>query len=140
MKKFLLFIVLLAGMTNLFGQQITPDTTHHGTKDYYLQKSKRQKSAAWSLLIGGVVLMGGGLLIGDRNNSSFDEAGVGAIMFGIGFLADIGSIPLFIASGKNKKRAMKASAGLKIQDALVVQRQSTIMNARFPAVLVKIRL
>jgi hypothetical protein len=52
-------------------------------------------------------------------------------MIGLGFLADLGSIPLFIASKKNKNRAMKATVSLKIQDALAVQKQN-IMNTRFP--------
>ena len=56
--------------------------------------------------------MGVGLLIADNKNADFDQAGTGAVMIAIGFLADLGSIPLFIASSKNKKRAMKATVSL----------------------------
>jgi hypothetical protein len=42
----------------------------YGTKDYYLQKSKRQKTGAWVLLIGGTALIGTGLLIADSKNAS----------------------------------------------------------------------
>ena len=83
--------------------------------------------------------MGVGLLIADSKNADFDQAGTGAVMIAVGFLADLGSIPLFIASSKNKKRAMKATVSLKIQDALVVQKQNTL-NTRFPAISFHIRL
>jgi len=139
MKKSIVFIVALTATCSSFSQQTQLDTVKHGTKDYYLQKSKRQKTGAWVLLIGGTALMGTGLLIADSKNATFDQAGTGAIMFGIGFLADLGSIPLFIASSKNKKRAMKASVSLKIQDALAVRKQN-IMNARFPAISFHVRL
>ena len=139
MKKILVLITALMAVNSLFSQQTLKDSVQHGTKDYYLQKSKRQKSGAWALLIGGTALMGAGLLIGDNKNADFDQAGTGAVMFGIGFLADLGSIPLFIASSKNKRRAIKASASLKIQDAFVIQTQSMI-NSRFPAISFQIRL
>jgi hypothetical protein len=139
MKKSIVFIVALAAACSSFSQQTQPDTVKYGTKDYYLQKSKRQKTGAWVLLIGGTALMGTGLLIADSKNATFDQAGTGAIMIGIGFLADLGCIPLFIASKKNKNRAMKATVSLKIQDALAVQKQN-IMNARFPAILVHVQL
>ena len=83
--------------------------------------------------------MGAGLLIGDSKNADFGQAGTGAVMFGLGFLADLGSIPLFIASSKNKKRAMKMAISLRIQDALAVQRQN-IINTKFPAISFHIRL
>lgn len=139
MKKSIVFIVALAATCSSFSQQTQPDTVKYGTKDYYLQKSKRQKTGAWVLLIGGTALMGTGLLIADSKNATFDQAGTGAIMIGLGFLADLGSIPLFIASSKNKKRAVKASVSLKIQDALAVQKQN-IMNTRFPAISFHVRL
>ncbi|HEV8505914.1 MAG TPA: hypothetical protein VGQ53_10955 [Chitinophagaceae bacterium] len=139
MKKIFVLIIALATVSRLFSQQTQPDSVKYGTKDYYLQKSKRQKSGARALVIGGTALMVAGLLIGDSKNADFDQAGTGAIMFGIGFLADMGSIPLFIASSKNKKRAMKASVGLKIQDALAVQKQN-FMSARFPAISFHVRL
>jgi hypothetical protein len=139
MKKVIVFVIALAVTCSSFSQQTQTDSVKYGTKDYYLQKSKRQKSGALALLIGGTALMGAGLLIGDNKNADFDQAGTGAVMFGIGFLADLGSIPLFIASSKNKKRAMKASVSLKIQDALAVRKQN-IINSPFPAISLHIRL
>jgi hypothetical protein len=121
MKKIIVFVITLSALSSLFCQQTQTDTVQHGSKDYYLQKSKKQKSGALVLLIGGTALMGVGLLIADNKNAGFDQVGTGAGLIGLGFMADLGSIPLFIASSKNKKRAMKATVSLKIQDALVVQ-------------------
>jgi hypothetical protein len=95
-------------------------------KTDYLAKSKNQKTAAWILLGGGVALIGTGFIVGDSKNSSFDDAAFGALLAGIGTLSAIGSIPLFIASGKNKRRAMKASALIKMETVPLIQKQSYI--------------
>jgi hypothetical protein len=50
-----------------------------------------------------------GSLIGNREESSFSEASAGAVIAGIGVLSAIGSIPFFIASGKNKRKGMSLS-------------------------------
>jgi len=104
----------------------------------YLQKSKSQKSGAWVLLSAGVALMGTGLLIGDSKKASFDDAGTGIVIGGIGFLATLGSIPTFISSAKNKKKA-NSSAFFKMETTPVVQ-QHTFVKHSFPAIAIKISL
>ena len=93
-------------------------------KTDYQAKTKSQKTAAWILLGGGTVLIDTAFLVGDGKNSSFDDAATGAVLGGIGFLSTIGSIPLFIASGKNKKKAMKANTSIKMETAPSFQKQS----------------
>lgn len=105
----------------------------------YLQKSRNQKTAAWVLLGGGTALIGTGFLIGDSKNSTFDDAATGAILGGIGVLSALGSIPLFIASGKNKRKAMKASALIKMETIPLLQKQSFEQKS-FPAFFVKFSL
>jgi len=139
MKKIIFFVIALSSVSSLLGQQTQTDSVKYGTKEYYLQKSKRQKTGARVLVIAGTALMATGLLIGDSKNADFGQAGTGAIIFGLGFLADMGSIPLFIASSKNKKRAMKATVSLKIEGGLAVQKQN-ILNTRFPAISLKFAL
>jgi hypothetical protein len=107
MKKIILCTMLMAMAATTFCQETNP--TKPVTRADYLQKSKNQKTAAWILLGGGVALIGSGFLIGDRKEASFDDAGTGVVMGGIGLLATIGSIPLFIASSKKKKKAMSLS-------------------------------
>ena len=104
----------------------------------YLQKSKSQKSGAWVLLSAGVALMGTGLLIGDSKKASFDDAGTGVVIGGIGFLATLGSIPTFISSAKNKRKANSATF-FKMETMPVLQ-QHAFVNHSFPAIAIKISL
>jgi hypothetical protein len=122
MKKSILYFLLLALPAASFCQK-TNDTIP-AVKTDYLLKSKNQKTAAWVLLGGGTALIGLGFLIGDSKNATFDDAGTGVVLGGIGFLSAVGSIPLFIASGKNKRKAMKATTFIKMETAPSFQKQS----------------
>jgi len=135
MKKSILYFLLLALPAASFCQK-TYDTIPD-IKTEYIVKSKNQKTAAWILLGGGAALIGTGFLIGDGKNSTFDDAATGALLAGIGTLSMIGSIPLFIASGKNKRRAMKANTFIKMETAPSFQKQSFIQNS-YPAFAVHI--
>ena len=84
----------------------------HNMADFFLKKSKNQKTAAWILLGGGAGVALAGDIIGTNaiKNSNPDElfprgslAGGGMLLGGV--IATIASIPFFIASGKNKKIA-----------------------------------
>ena len=110
MKKITLLITLLSFAASVFAQEALP----HG-QEYYLQKSKNQKTAAWVLLGVGttmiVVGMVGGMstfgssdypFISEEDASAMDTYGI--IMF-VGIAGDLASIPFFISAGKNKKRA-----------------------------------
>jgi hypothetical protein len=112
MKKVLVFIMLIFAATSSFAQKTNAGAPL--TREDYLVKSKKQKSAGWSLLGGGAALIGTGLLIGNRKESSFGEAATGGIIGIIGILSVITSVPLFIASGRNKRKAMNVSANLEI--------------------------
>ena len=137
MKKIMIYFLLLSLPAASFCQQ-TNDSVPLIKTDY-LQKSKNQKTAAWVLLGGGAVLIGTGFLIGDSKNSTFDDAATGAILGGIGVLSAIGSIPLFIASGKNKRKAMKTSTFIKMETAPAFQITSFVHNP-YPAFSVKFSL
>jgi hypothetical protein len=113
MKKVVVFTMLLFTATNSFCQK--KNAGEPLSRQDYLVKSKNQKTAAWVLLGGGAVLIGTGLLIGDRKESSFDDAATGGIIGIAGALSMITSIPLFIASGLNKRKAMDVSAYLEIR-------------------------
>ncbi|MBL0129823.1 MAG: hypothetical protein IPP43_00795 [Chitinophagaceae bacterium] len=110
MKKFSFFALLLIASAISFSQPITNTTSI--TKTDYLQKSKNQNTTAWVLLVGGATFILAGDLIGNSKESTFGDAGTGVIMAGLGVLSMIGSVPLFIASGKNKRKAI--SMPLKI--------------------------
>ena len=135
MKKSMIYFLLLALPVTSFCQK-TYDTVPD-IKTGYIEKSKNQKTAAWVLLGGGVALIGTGFLVGDDKEASFDDAFTGALMAGIGVLSTIGSIPLFIASGKNKRKAMNASAFIKLETVPLLQKQSFVQNS-YPAFSVNI--
>ena len=137
MKKSILYFMLFALPMISFCQK-TSDTVP-SIKTDYLVKSKNQKTAAWVLLGGGTALIGIGFLIGDSKNSTFDDAATGAVLGGIGFLSTIGSIPLFIASGKNKRRAMKASTFIKMENVRMIPNQSLVQTS-YPSIALRIKL
>jgi len=147
MKKQLLLIFLLVSATITFSQQNNPSPAL--TKQDYLKKSKSQKTVAWILLGGGVVMTStafavgmnkivndlGCLLCPEQPKSSAD----GEVLFYTGLAAMAGSIPFFIISSKNKKRANNVSAFFKMENRTFMQQQ-TIAKTGYPALSFKIKL
>ena len=143
MKKIIIFALLLIISATTFSQQINPSPTL--TKQDYLQKSKKQQTVAWILAGGGVGLV----VIAIATTSTNDVAnavggndsglGAGAALFTLGGITALTSIPLFIASGKNRKRAMAATSFLKMETVPVIG-QSGFINKNYPALSVKISL
>jgi hypothetical protein len=132
MKRFFLFFLAVTYANCMFSQ-----STNTPVRTDYLQKSKNQKTAAWVCLGGGAALIATGFLVGDRSNSSFSEAGTGVVVGGIGFIGTIVSIPLFIASGRNKRKA--ASVSFKNEMAPQFQKNS-LAYKRFPTLSIQIHL
>jgi hypothetical protein len=97
------------------------DTKSPAVKDGLLKKSRNQHKAAFIMLGGGAVLMATSFIIpqGDYEGLQPDPItgisekhkndGIKAAFGVTGFLSMVGSIPLFIASSKNKKKAMRLS-------------------------------
>ncbi len=113
----------------------------------YLRKSKNQKTAAWILLGGGAALIVASIAIpegevtGWNLYSGYDHKndGVKIAFFVTGILSAPGSIHFFIASKRNKRRAMSTSAILKMERAVVLQQNSATMNT-YPAAAIRINL
>jgi len=123
MKKTIVYFLMLVLPVISFCQK-TNDSVPVVKTDY-LAKSKSQKTAAFILLGIGVTT----LTIAAVGDLDLDILGTVVI---VGGAATIASIPLFIASGKNKRRAMKASASIKIETVPLIQKQSYIQNS-YPA-------
>ena len=137
MKKTFIFTMLLILSVTSFSQQTIPSKPI--TKSDFLQKSKKQKTTAWVMLGGGASLVLIGDLIGNSKNSSFDDAGTGVILGGIGVLSMLGSIPVFLASGKNKRRANAMSASIKMEKTEVIPGNGWVHGA-YPSLAIKISL
>lgn len=104
--------------------------------EYYLQKSKNQQTAAWFMLGGGFAMAVIGMV--GVNETLFDNAAntyAAVWLSGVGLA--LGSIPLFIASSHNARKA--ATLNLKNQPILVPQQNSFIFKAQ-PAISVNIPL
>jgi len=118
-------------------------------KTDYLRKSKNQKTAAWVLLGGGIALTVTGMIIysnaytnaveNDPWYFGTDANPTGAVIATVGLLSSAGSIPLFIASGKNKKRALAISTSFKMEKASMVQR-AMVVRRSYPALSIRIGL
>jgi hypothetical protein len=115
MKKILVLLTILSLATISFSQStVDPELT----KDYYLAKSKNQKTIAWALLGGGTAIAITGMILGNQEDkpgdlgygSSFDS---GMWLFGGGIVADLVSIPFFISSSNNARRAASVSLYIK---------------------------
>ena len=145
MKQVIILILLFAFATASFGQQTIQKQP---SQVDYLKKSKNQKTAALILLAGGAALVVTAFAIPEGEPTEFDpycfctthkNDGVkGAFVLG-GVLSMVGSIPLFIVSGKNKRKAKAASVFINIERARVLQ-QAVVRNQSFPAVGLKISL
>src|SRR5690349_17925632 len=134
MKKVISFAILLAIAINSLCQQV--DNLKSIAKADYLRKSKNKKTAAWVLLGGGIAMGITGTIV---YNNAYNKAAVedpwfgtaletaninatGVLIATVGVLAAVGSIPFFIASGKNKKKARSMSSGLKMENAPSIHR------------------
>ena len=117
-----------------FGQQTNPGQPL--TKKDYLQKSKNQKTAAWVLLGGGlVVAVGAAVLAVNSDWSEPDTPYTVAVFAGGG--AMLGSIPLFISAAKNKRKAMNAAAYIGIQRDPAITNSGLTLHS-VPTLLLKL--
>lgn len=102
----ILIIAIISIYTTAYGQT----DKQQPKANYYLQKATRQNKTAWILLGGGAVITGIGIatfpadysLIFYRGKNTERRAAVGASLIVAGGLSMLGSIPFFIASGRNK--------------------------------------
>ena len=108
MKKIILSLACLVTFFTSTAQQL-PQKNPSGLSDvelgqFYLQKSKSQKTGAWILLGVGLALQFAGSLSYADNLFEESTSGADAMMLG-GTIASIASFPLFISAAKNKGRA-----------------------------------
>jgi hypothetical protein len=145
MKKIIHLLLLLAFAATCFGQTIVQKNSL--TKTDYLQKSKKQKKVAWILLGGGVALTIAGIAIpskvidyGNPFNPYDDKYSNdwGALIIP-GTIAMLTSIPFFMASSKNMKRARAASVFINMEKVQILQR-TMIRNQCYPVIALKISL
>jgi len=140
MKKFSLFFISLLFLINSFSQ------TQTNSKEYYELKSKHQKTTAWIMLGGGAGLFIAGGVVGahgffDLFSGDFNKAnnnvGAAATLGIVGTASMLGSIPFFISSGKNARKAASISF---IDERILLPQQNTIAFKMQPTISLKISL
>lgn len=103
MRKCFICTVLLLMTLSSFCQQT--DFSQSLTQQNYLQKSKKQKTAAWILLGGGAAIAVGAAILDVSSDWSKSETPY-LVALSAGCASMLGSIPLFIASKRNKTKAI----------------------------------
>jgi hypothetical protein len=115
------------------------------SKDDYLKKSKNQRTAAWIMAVSGstALIVGSALAADDFENvinpgptPDHDNSDLAVVLAVSGAAAVVGSIPLFIASGKNRKIAYSLS--FKSEKA-PAPKAGSIVFQKMPAVSLKVR-
>jgi len=136
MKKFTFLILLFIFVLNSFSQTISNPTF---TKDYYMQKSKNQKTVAWVLLGSGLGIAATGgivqLIHENKRAGGFDLDFTGAFIAIAGGVVILPSIPFFISSAKNGKKAVTITLSNQQTPGL---QQGTIVLTSQPTLSLKI--
>tara|TARA_R110000796_G_scaffold1336_2_gene5356 strand:- start:72724 stop:73125 length:402 start_codon:yes stop_codon:yes gene_type:complete len=133
MKTIRLLLALLLVSSVLVGQ------TKEFSKDYFLQKSKKQKTAAWILLGGGTAMAVGGFATFDSSwdSGSASTTDIAGIIGTVGFLTGLASIPYFISAGKNKKTAMSITFDYK---PIYLSGDNLVSTKAHPTLTLRIKL
>ncbi|MEP6261660.1 MAG: hypothetical protein ABJ092_08790 [Gillisia sp.] len=111
MKKLLLIFVLTMISLGGYSQPEKQDFS----KDYYLQKSKNQRTAGWVLLGAGAgigiigAIVSAEALTEDWFFGDSKKSDTGLIIGAVGAASSLASIPFFISASKNSRKAAQLS-------------------------------
>lgn len=105
MKKLLLIFILAM----IFFEGYSQTEKQELSKDYYLQKSKKQETAGWVLLGAGGAMGIGGVLIANLGDLLSADFEAGAILLSMGVVSGLASIPFFIGSVSNYRKTARLS-------------------------------
>lgn len=145
MRQTIIFTMLFLVASSSFSQQTNSQPSF--TQQDYLEKSKKQKKVGTILLIGGAglittaiiipkgELVDDGICVGAYCDDKYKNDGIKSAFFIAGGIAALSSIPLFIMSGKNRKKA--TSVGFKKENSVHLYNQNLVYTW-FPALRVKV--
>ena len=124
MKKLLVSLLCLAILSVSFSQS-------QQDRAYYLKKSKQQKTTAWVFAAGGFVIGMTGLLMDEGpykgemdliylvTRRPHVNDGIKKILGAVGYTCMIASVPFFVASSKNHRKAMALNISFMNQRMIV---------------------
>ena len=144
MRQLILCTMLFLVASSSFSQQTTSQPSF--TQQDYLEKSKKQKKIGTILLVGGggliataIIIPKGelvydGICVGAYCSDKYKNDGIKSIFFIAGSIAALSSVPLFIMSRKNRRKA--TSLSFKMENAVQLSNQNLVRTS-FPALRVK---
>jgi hypothetical protein len=155
MKKLTTLLLLSLLFFNCISQQTNPSPSL--TKQDYLKKSKKEKTTAWILAGGGLAMSAVTLTIAanqsaDATNNFLatllslaenngttvtHDFSVLGVLFYIGAAGTIASIPMFVSSSKDKRKAMSMSFS---NQALPQICDNSFVHHAIPSIKLKISL
>jgi len=142
MKNIIIILLLLIVSATSFSQQAN-SSLPYPDQDYMI-KSKHQKTAALILLGGGgaltltsIIIHKGDAIEPNNPNHGYKNDGIKGDLLLIWTLSMLTSVPLFIASSKNKKKGMSLS--YKNEQVFLIQKYSLVHQA-IPSLNLKINL
>ena len=131
MKKIVICAMFLGLAATSFCQQVQQSSTTL-TREEYLKKSKTQK------IVGFVLLGAGAIAFISVSGGNTDFGTLGALVMA-GAVSALASIPFFIASGRNKRKANNASLSFKFEKNQTIQPAKISLHS-FPAISLKLKL
>ena len=150
MKKIILIIVIVITTISAFTQDNKSGYTY--SKEVYLKKAKSQNTAAWFLMASGLAGTVVSITLAgiDAQNSLSDlftftpdnrkNHEKASTIFGVaGLTLMAGSIPLFIASSRNKKNSRSISTTIKVETFSTIQKTGFIKK-NYPVIALKVNL
>ena len=136
-KATILFVLTLFATVTFCQQEVTKPKI---TSVDLLKKSKTQKTFAWVLAGTSAISFGkafSDMLDEDIFSDEYQHSYV--LSVGIGAASLAGSIILFVASKKNKRKANAASVFIDMEKVLLIQGTSFI-NQSYPVIGLKIKM
>jgi hypothetical protein len=145
MKRiFILFLLTAITATGYCQQPATPEL-----KMDLLRKSRNQHTAAWILLGGGFAVTTAGIVVATTevthdlvnifNPEEQKSSSTGAVLIIAGTITMLTSIPLFISSTNNNRKARAITVLLKKEDYTAL-RHSSFIRLSYPAISLKFDL
>ena len=131
MKRITLTLLVVLIVTQfIHGQKIdsTTDRNPEELYDMYMQKRKANKTLAWVTLGAGLTMMTIGGAMQASQPILGDTPDKGVALFYVGTAVSVLSIPLFIASGSNKRKANLALKGESISLKYIPIEKSNYMS------------
>ncbi len=145
MKQIIICTMLFLVASSSFSQQTTSQPSF--TQQDYLEKSKKQKKIGTILLVGGggliataIIIPKGelvydGICVGAFCDDKYKNDGIKSVFFIAGGIAALSSLPLFIVSRKNRRKA--TSVSFKMENTVQLYNQYLVRTS-FPALRVKV--